>query len=367
MSGEYKIHPFADQFPLLSGRELRELADDIAVNGQRDPILLSLDGTTVYDGRNRLAAIALLPGVEPITKRVDFDDEQVVELIISYNLKRRHLTASQRAMLGAAGLKELERIAKERFRARRREAASRQVRDDAGRLGRTVAPDVSGATRKRAGGHDSGPAKVMASAVGVSPASIDRAKRILREDKDLAAKVQGGQMSIGQARQQLRKAKAKEVQPEPAQEPDLNPDMWMPPHGAKPPAFIRTPPARLARIEWIRVGAAQGLRAEDIAKGLGIGAGAVRRMAKEASVEFRVASRTKKPNFDPERLLDLLVDDLGSMASTYIERIETRLPDVDAAKLPEYVAALKERRTPITRLINQLERAIDDLPERTFQ
>jgi hypothetical protein len=66
-----KIHPAAKLFPLLSGTELRELADDIGKNGLRSPIMMtsphSEDEQMLLDGRNRLDALELL-GVEIVAQ-----------------------------------------------------------------------------------------------------------------------------------------------------------------------------------------------------------------------------------------------------------------------------------------------------------
>jgi ParB-like chromosome segregation protein Spo0J len=94
---ELQVHPLAELFPLLAGAALDELTADIAENGQRVPITLTVMGE-LLDGRNRLEACRRA-GVEPIFERVAVVDP--LALIVSLNLKRRHLTASQRAMVAA--------------------------------------------------------------------------------------------------------------------------------------------------------------------------------------------------------------------------------------------------------------------------
>jgi len=91
------IHPAADLFPMLPASELQALADDIRVNGQREPVVL-WDGQ-VLDGRNRLAACDLA-GVEPLTRTLDVCPDPLA-YVLSTNLIRRHLTESQRAMVAA--------------------------------------------------------------------------------------------------------------------------------------------------------------------------------------------------------------------------------------------------------------------------
>ncbi|RWM02124.1 MAG: S-adenosylmethionine-binding protein [Mesorhizobium sp.] len=93
---ELQAHPLAELFPMLSEKEIGELADDIVIYGQREPIVL-LDGK-VLDGRNRLAACRFAD-VEP--RFVEFEGDDPLGFVLSLNLHRRHLTESQRAMVAA--------------------------------------------------------------------------------------------------------------------------------------------------------------------------------------------------------------------------------------------------------------------------
>lgn len=92
-----EIHPAADLFPMMSDEELRALADDIKANGQQEKIKRDPEGRIV-DGRNRLAACELA-GVEPEYEQVDVSD--ALSYVVSLNVKRRHLTAGQRACVAA--------------------------------------------------------------------------------------------------------------------------------------------------------------------------------------------------------------------------------------------------------------------------
>jgi N6-adenosine-specific RNA methylase IME4 len=90
-------HPLADIFPLAEGAEFDELVADVrASKGVRVPIVL-YEGK-VLDGRNRYRAAAVA-GVPCPTSTYDGDDP--VGFVISLNLKRRHLSESQRAMAAA--------------------------------------------------------------------------------------------------------------------------------------------------------------------------------------------------------------------------------------------------------------------------
>lgn len=104
-----EFHSVANLFPIVEGEEFDLLVDDIRTNGLIEPIWLHPDGS-IIDGRNRYRA-CLIAGVEPRTRRWD-GIGSLVEFVISLNLRRRHLTASQRACLAAEILPLLEAEAK---------------------------------------------------------------------------------------------------------------------------------------------------------------------------------------------------------------------------------------------------------------
>ncbi len=91
-----EFHEYAGIFPLLEGREFTELCADIKANGQREPIWI-YEGK-VLDGRNRFRACEAV-GVVPRTAAYTGDD--ALAFVLSLNLHRRHLSESQRGMVGA--------------------------------------------------------------------------------------------------------------------------------------------------------------------------------------------------------------------------------------------------------------------------
>lgn len=95
---EMKVHPVADLFPMLPDDELRDLAEDIKVRGQLQPIVLDKDGESILDGRNRFAACNLA-GVEPQFVTYDGDDPNGYALAV--NISRRHMTKGQQALVVA--------------------------------------------------------------------------------------------------------------------------------------------------------------------------------------------------------------------------------------------------------------------------
>lgn len=167
-------HPAAELFPLMTDAELRETADDIREHGLNEPIIL-LDGL-VLDGRNRLRACEMI-GVEP--RFVDWDGRggSPVAFVLSENLHRRHLSASQRALIANK--------ARPMFEAEAREAQR------GGQGGTLLAPKVEQATR------EAETARKAATLAGVSTSSVYAAARVEREAPSLVAEIMAGKTSLG--------------------------------------------------------------------------------------------------------------------------------------------------------------------------
>ena len=108
---KYRFHPACTIFPQLPDDDLQDLADDIAANGLRNPIVL-LQGK-ILDGRNRYLACEMA-GVEP--GFTEFEGDDPIGWVVIQNLVRRHLTASQRAVVAFDLLPMLEKEAKQRQR-----------------------------------------------------------------------------------------------------------------------------------------------------------------------------------------------------------------------------------------------------------
>ena len=106
------VHPYAEKFPMLGEAELAELAESIAENGLRNPIVLTPDGL-ILDGRNRSAACERA-GVSPTT--IVYEGDDLAEYVIDCNSSRRHMSTGARAMATALVLSEDGRRGEGRWR-----------------------------------------------------------------------------------------------------------------------------------------------------------------------------------------------------------------------------------------------------------
>ena len=98
-----EFHPLSQLFPLIEGQEFEDLVADIREYGVREPIWIC-DGQ-IIDGRNRYRASTVAAVDCPMR---EYTGDDPAAFVVSLNLKRRHLTESQRAMV-AAKLANLDR------------------------------------------------------------------------------------------------------------------------------------------------------------------------------------------------------------------------------------------------------------------
>lgn len=165
----YKRHDLSAIFPDMSDDEVQGLADDIAANGLRDPLVLYKG--KVLDGWHRYEACQI---ANVIPRTVEYKGTKPVDFVSSKNWHRRHMTESQRALAKV----QLSKWAPE------------------GRPGKTVSTDTVSTEAK------------MAQEAGVSRASISRAKVVETEgSKALKDAVKGGEVSLSKAEKIARAPK----------------------------------------------------------------------------------------------------------------------------------------------------------------
>ena len=90
------FHPLANVFPLLEGEAFNALVTDIAASGLCEAVWL-YEGQ-ILDGRNRYRACQRL-GRDGATR--DYPGHDPLGFVLSMNLQRRHLDASQWGMIAA--------------------------------------------------------------------------------------------------------------------------------------------------------------------------------------------------------------------------------------------------------------------------
>jgi N6-adenosine-specific RNA methylase IME4 len=159
----HEFHPLANLFPLIEGQEFEDLVADVAANGVRQAV--TLYDNQVLDGRNRYRAwLRSGLGEDKITFRT-FEGDDPLGFVISMNLRRRHLTESQRAIIAA----ELPRV---------------------GWGNRAKAP-AEALTREE-----------RAEMLNVSPRSVDRAQDVVTEGTpELVEAVKAGDVAVSAAAQ----------------------------------------------------------------------------------------------------------------------------------------------------------------------
>lgn len=206
-------HPAAESYPWMPDDELQSLADDIAANGQHDDIELLPDGR-VLDGRNRELACRVAGVVPRYLKREDeMTDDQIYIWVNGKNDKRRHLDASQRALVAA---RQATARSGDRNDLASREARSVTQADAAEQL------DVSRSSVQRA-------AKVLekapeiATAVEQKKLDVKTAAKVADLPKRERKKVAEAPDPKKAAKLALAKVEAKKPEPEPEPQPEPEP------------------------------------------------------------------------------------------------------------------------------------------------
>ena len=225
-------HPAALLFPLMDGVAVTALADDIRARGLLEPIT-TLDGT-VLDGRNRLAACEQA-GVEPRFVAWDGAGGSPTAWVLAKNLKRRHLTPSQAAMVGADALPLFAAEARERQRRHGGTAPGRTANTVRNGAQSVPTPGEETGARKacetvrtpceppaeddpaappttpRAAPAPKAPHRASddaAATVGVSGRSVETARKVQKAAPDLAAAVRTGSLPLARAAREVRRREA---------------------------------------------------------------------------------------------------------------------------------------------------------------
>lgn len=184
----YAIHPLAECIPEMDAEQYAGLREDILRHGLNEPIVLHEH--MVLDGRHRLRACEEL---DIVPRFREFDGPSAIDFVLSANVKRRHLTSSQLAAIAVEFLPMLEAEAKERQRFHAGTAPNRPSEHFASKEEKCRA----GQSSTQAGAK-----------VGVSRASVERAKRIQKEEPEVFEQVKAGTVTVTAAETAIRERNA---------------------------------------------------------------------------------------------------------------------------------------------------------------
>ncbi len=192
---QFDDHSIAALFPLLNPGELDDLADDIRRQGLLEPIWL-FEGK-ILDGRNRYRACTIA-GVEVRSKTFNGTFDEAIDFSLSLNEKRRHLTASQRAMVAL----EVEKLRAERAKERRREALEARRDPETGKSTSTSPKvGVTGqATEPASPRPRQEAAREAAAIMKVSHSYVSDAKAVAAKAPELVESVKSGTMTLPEAK-----------------------------------------------------------------------------------------------------------------------------------------------------------------------
>lgn len=190
MMNDYEFHEAADIFPLLEGKAYEKFKDDIKKHGLREAVMLYDE--KIIDGRNRYR-VCKEEGI-PLKTETWKGNGSPVDFVLSRNLHRRHLTASQRAMVAARARKEFEKEAAQR------KADGQKKGGEIGGRGQKIASsskDEQAISSSNARGLAS---RQAGQACGVSASSVDRARQVIGHGAQvLVDAVDKGKVSIAAA------------------------------------------------------------------------------------------------------------------------------------------------------------------------
>ena len=171
-----KFHSVANIFPIMSDSEFNELKDDIKRNGLIEPIW-TYKGK-IIDGRNRYSACKEIGVKTKFRKWGNNNGNSLVDFVVSLNLKRRHLTPSQRAMSALDALPHFENEAKKRKLSTLKKGIKK--------------PDVAKIPEQEKGRARD----IVAKLFGVSARYVQTAKSINERSPEVADQIRNGDLTI---------------------------------------------------------------------------------------------------------------------------------------------------------------------------
>lgn len=311
---DYKIHPLADAFPLMEGKDFDELVESIGGTGLIEPIVM--DGGVVIDGRNRLRACEKA-GVEPRFEEYD-STFAIADYIWAKNYTRRMMTDDQKAVVVLAWEEEV----REQNRIKHVEG-SRLGGSNSKAVNKCSQPSPRGSTRKD-----------LAEKAEVSERKIYEAQTVNRYDKEHGTNfVEGIRAGTVKLRDAYKQAKGGDI----AAKPTLS---------------------TIEKVAKIREMAADGYRADQIANELALKAETIRLRAREHGIELPDERLGKSKKIDAARIVGETVSQADAVASG-LDLVESYLSSVEKADLAEWIDSLGDSISRLRKLLRAMREAHD--------
>lgn len=319
---QLKTHPLADNFPPMSAERLQALADDILENGLREPIILTPDGSTIIDGRDRLRACGVV-GVEPRFRQLPngTSEAEMLRIMVAANRKTRDLSLGQLAALGHYFYEIVGDAPWDDFANFPDPKPRKDVR------------------RTRVG--------YVSAAVGASHKAIWQAKTIIAHRPDLMEKVFAGELSLNAAGDLVSEIIFLENKSKPLRRPMNKP----------PTPRDTTRKAVEARVTWLRYLAAEKLTAMEISQKLEITEEHVRRLSRRYEVDLPGdvwGYKRRKPTFDVNRVAQVVADDLMAMSDS-LPRIKDGLEQLDPERIDEWIRIYERSARQLSQLAKTMK------------
>lgn len=308
-----KIHKAAEIIPPMTGEEYEALKSDIKKNGLIHPIMM-FEGA-ILDGRNRERACREL-GVTP--DRAEFTGDDPIAYVLSMNVHRRHLNASQLAMIGAkiATLRQGQKKADAQFCASSQSEAAKDL-------------DVSRRSIQQA-------TKVLSNGIPELAHTVEEGKMAVSEAAEIATLDADTQKDIlASPTKKQRKQKTDREQRRQIKDPRSKP--------------------RADRMASIKDLAGQGYKADQIAEKIGICEERVRQLARKGGITLPDAAIGKVHKLDVNRIVGETVMSAQSLM-VGLELIESRIDGLDMSLVDEWIDSLCSSVTALNNLINKLKK-----------
>lgn len=200
----WEFHEVVNLFPEMTADEFADLKADIAANGLKTEI--PVRNGKILDGRHRIKACLELGSNEWLNFLAEYDTDprDEVQIALTFNLHRRHLSTSQKAMIGEDVRGIYDKQAKER-----QKQSGGDKKSAAARVEKSVVANVPQPITREPAARDK-----AAKTVGVGAKSIDAATAVKTKGApELVQAVRSGKVTVTAAAA-VAKAVPKEKQVE---------------------------------------------------------------------------------------------------------------------------------------------------------